>query len=128
MNETQIRERVHDAVGPAIYPAGFSSRIEARLKEASPMRTQRISSVSRAPWIARLGRTGSLAAALLVVVLMAAAVVGVHAWLTGGLFSSHPASPTLQSPAVKHYQNLMGADLQAVLNSQSNNCVTLTDA
>lgn len=128
MNETQIRERVRDAVGPANYPAGFISRIDARLREANPMRTHRVRSTRiRGPWLAGLGRTGSLAAALLVVVLMAAAVVGVHAWLTGGLFNSHPASPTLESPTVKHYQNMQGADLQTVLNAQSQKCVTLTD-
>jgi hypothetical protein len=129
MNETQIRERVRDAVGPANYPAGFSSRIEAGLKEAYPMRTHRIPSRPiRGPWLAGLGRTGTLAAALLVVVLMAAAIVGVHAWLTGGLFNIHPASPTLESPNVMHYQDLLASDEQSVLDAQSSNCSTLTDA
>ena len=33
MNEARIRERLHDAIGDASYPAGLSSRVESRLSE-----------------------------------------------------------------------------------------------
>ena len=33
MNEARIRERLHDAIGDASYPAGLSSRVESRLRE-----------------------------------------------------------------------------------------------
>ena len=33
MNETEIRERLRDAVGEAHYPAALKSKVEARLRE-----------------------------------------------------------------------------------------------
>src|ERR1700687_586566 len=116
MNESQFRDLVHEAVGDAKYPAYLSSRVEGHLKSSTPGRSQ---------WPPIFGRAGSLVAALLVVLLMAALIVGVRAW-GGGVLKNQPASPSAQE--IKRYQTMIGTDSQRVISSQSNNCASLADA
>jgi predicted negative regulator of RcsB-dependent stress response len=114
MNETQIRERLHRAVGEARYPAYLPARVAGRLKnparEPSPQTFRRRSD---SPRLAGLGRTGSLIGVLLVVLLIVALAVGVNAWRAGNLVNIRPA-PAGLDPAVKKYQAMVSADDQRV--------------
>lgn len=123
MNDAQIRERLRDAVGDARYPVGLASRVESRLMDPAADRSRAFQ--RREPRRPALRRSASLVAALLVVALMAALVVGVHAWRTGGLFTPHPAAPA--GPTVKQYQTMLYTDEQRMLTAQSQNCIKLTD-
>ena len=128
MNETQIRERLREAVGEYRVPIGLSSRVEARLQSSAPGQSGRaLADRGPNPWLVGFGKTGSLVAALLVVLLMAALVVGVHALRDRGLLNAQPAAPSVQGPSIKQYQAMLDVDEQTVLSSQSNNCVTLDD-
>jgi hypothetical protein len=108
MNEAQIRERLRQAVGEGRYPAGFSSRVEARLRQpaldqdvpTNPGRNQ-------SPWLVGLRLTLSLVAALLVVLVLAALLVGVYAWR----IHSEPAG---RYTAIKQYQEMLRADQQTL--------------
>jgi hypothetical protein len=114
MNETQIRERLRGAVGEARYPVNLSSRIEARLKD--PLgEARRSSSGIRAPWLLGFGRVGTVAAMLLVVLLVAALAIGMHAWRTGDL--NAPLAPAGTDPAVRHYQAMTVEDDQLLADA-----------
>jgi hypothetical protein len=119
MNEAKIRERLHQAVGEASFPEYLPSRVEARLKhpgrdQSPPARR------ANGPLLLGLGRIGSLVAALLVVLLIAALVVGVSVWRNGDLLN-HPR-PAGQDPAIKHYQAETSADLQRFVDTQPPSC------
>jgi len=127
MNEAQIRERLRQAIGEARYPTYLSSRVEASLKHpprdhsprALPLRSQ-------TPHLAGIGRrAGSLVAALLVVLLIAALVVGVHAWRSSDL-NNRPV-PAGQDPAIKPYQAMLDADFQRWIDSKTMGCLYVSD-
>jgi hypothetical protein len=129
MNEAQFRDRLHKAVGEAKYPAYLPSRVEAHLQSSAPTKGKH--AFGRPGFGRRLpgvGRASSLVAALLVVLLVGALVVGVRAWRDGGLPKTQPVSPSVQDPSIKRYQTLIGTDSQRVISSQSNNCASLADA
>jgi hypothetical protein len=124
MNEAQVRERLHKAVGEASYPAYLSSRIEARLKPDAYMgRPPHIQRGGRSPWLASVRRTSSLAAALLVVLLMASFVLGVRVLLMNG----RPA-PAGQDLTIKQYQAKVHADFVAFEKAPLGSCGTIDDA
>lgn len=124
MNEAKIRERLHQAVGEASFPEYLPSRVEARLKhpgrdQSPPARR------ANGPLLLGLGRIGSLVAALLVVLLIAALVVGANIWRNGDLLNR--PKPAGQDPAIKQYQLMTGADLKRFVNTQDP-CLTWADA
>jgi hypothetical protein len=126
MNETQIRERLRQAVGEATYPAYLSSRVEASLKHSTPDQSPRaFIRPSQTPWLVGIGRASSLVAALLVVLLIALLVVGVHAWRAGD-FNTRPA-PAGQDPAIKPYQAMLNGDEQRWIDSKSTACFYVSD-
>jgi hypothetical protein len=90
MNESTFRSVFHKAIGEAHYPVGLSNRVEvvinARGVPSTAMR-------GRGPFRIRVGRLGSLAAALLVVLLIASVMVGVHVWRDRSLLNTGPAAP-----------------------------------
>ena len=118
MNETQIRERLRDAVGEARVPPDLRSRVETRLK-----RSERLNG---GPLMFGFGRTGQLVAAVVAVLIVAALVIGVRAW-RDSFVNSRPANPHVQGQTIKQYQTMLGIDEQDVLNAQSNKCSTLGD-
>ncbi len=127
MNEAQIRERLRQAIGEARYPSYLSSRVEAGLKH--PQRDQGPRALprrTRTPYLAGIGRAGSLVAALLVVLLIALLVVGVHAWRSTDL-TNRPA-PAGQDPAIKPYQAMLNTDFQRWSDSKTMGCLYVGDA
>jgi hypothetical protein len=128
MNEAQIRERLRQAVGESTYPAYLSSRVQAELRNASRERPPRgFERLGQSPWLLGMGRGGSLVAALLVVLLVAALVVGVHAWRDGA-FNPRPL-PAGQVPAmtIKAYQAMVSADDQKFLIANNFGCASFDD-
>ena len=107
--------------------ANLSSRVEARLKHPAPDQSpQAFRRRSQSPWLAGVGRAGSLVAALLVVLLIGALVLGVHAWRNGDL-NNRPA-PAVQDPAIKPYQAMLNADEQRWIDSKLTACLYVSDA
>jgi hypothetical protein len=127
MNEAEIRERLRQAVGDGRYPAALSSRVEARLKHPTLNQHLRTSpGRSHSPWLVSLGRAGSLVGALLLVLLMASLVLGVHMWL----MNTRPVVPggrVGQDPTVKSYQSMLGVDLQRFEDTPNYTCYSLGD-
>jgi hypothetical protein len=74
-----------------------------------------------------VGRTGSIAAALLALLLVAAAVIGIRAW-HDNLANSRPASRVVQNPTVSQYQAMVNSDEVYALNKQADACAVLGDA
>jgi hypothetical protein len=68
-----------------------------------------------------MGRIGSLVAALLVVLLIAALVVGANVWRNSNFPKTLPA-PAGQDPAIKQYQAETAADLQKFVDTQNPFC------
>jgi hypothetical protein len=129
MNEAQIRERLREAVGEARYPAYLSSRIQAELKNPSPEPLQRgFPRRSQSPWLMGMGRGGSLVAALLVVLLIAAVVVGVNAWRNGALNPRPLPAGKAPTITVRAYQAMVSADEQKFLIANSFTCASFDDA
>src|SRR5260370_23054831 len=92
MNESTFRAVFHKAIGEAHHPAGLSNRVEVVIN-ARAVRSTVIR--GRRPFRKSVGRLGSLAAALLVVLLIASVMVGVHVWRDRSLLNTSPAAPTL---------------------------------
>ncbi len=108
MNEAQIRERLRLAVGETRYPAGFSSRVEARLRQ--PALNQDVPTNpgrNQSPWLVGLRLTLSLVAALLVVLVLGALLVGVYAWR---IHSKAAGRDT----AIMQYQAMLRTDQQTL--------------
>jgi hypothetical protein len=119
MNEAKIRERVHQAVGEARFPEYLPSRVEARLNH--PGRDQSPPGGANRRLVLGLGRIGSLVAALLVVLLIAALVVGTGVWRNSAFPKTLPA-PAGHDLAVKQFQAATSADLQRFVNTQNPYC------
>src|ERR1700686_1973990 len=110
MNEVQIRERLREAVGESRYPAYLSSRVQAELRNAArEPRRRTFPRESQGPWPMGIGRAGSLLAALLVVLLIAAVVVGVNAWRNGALNPRPLPAGKAPTITVKAYQVMVSA-------------------
>src|SRR6266404_2236716 len=88
MNETQIRQRLRDAVGETRVPPDLRNRVEVRLGSPEHMKGGSL--------MFGFGRTASVAAAVLALLLLAAAVIGIRAW-HDSFVNSRPASPTVQN-------------------------------
>jgi hypothetical protein len=128
MNEARIRERVRQAVGESRYPPYLSSRIETELKNASPARLPRaFPRRGQSPWLLGMRRGGSLVAALLVVLLIAALVIGVQAWRNGGLFPQPAPAGKTPTITVKAYQAMVSADEQQFLITNNFSCSSFND-
>ena len=127
MNEAQIRARVRQAVGESRYPAYLSSRVQAELRSASPTGRKRFPRRGQGPWGLGMRRGASLVAALLVVLLLAALVVGVQAWRNGA-FNPQPV-PAGKAPTmtVKAYQAMVSADEQEFLIANNFSCPSFDD-
>jgi len=118
MNETQIRKRLHEAVGEKRIPPDLRHRVEVRLGSSQRMKGGSL--------MFGFGRTASIAAALLALLLVAAAVIGIRAW-HDNLANSRPASRVVQNPTVSQYQTMVSQDEVYALSKQANACNTLTD-
>jgi len=119
MNETQIRERLREAVGETRVPPDLRNRVEVRLGSSERMKGGSL--------MFGFGRTASVAAAVLALLLLAAAVIGIRAW-HDSLVNSRPASPTVQNPTVSQYQAMVSHDEVYALSKQANACAVLGDA
>lgn len=118
MNETQIRQRLREAVGETRIPPDLRNRVEARLKGTERMKGGSL--------MFGFGRTASVVAAVLALLLVAAAVIGIRAW-HDSLVNSRPAS-TVQNPTVSQYQAMVSHDVLNALSKQANACAVLGDA
>ncbi len=119
MNETQIRQRLHDAVGETRVPPDLRNRVEVRLGSSGRMRG--------GSSMFGFGRTTSVVAAVVALLLVAVAVIGIRAW-HDSLVSSQPGSPRVQNPTVSQYQAMVSHDEVDALSKQANACATLDDA
>jgi len=119
MNETQIRQRLREAVGEARVPPDLRHRIEVRLDSSQRMKGGSL--------MFGFGRTTSIVAAVLALLLVAAAVIGIRAW-HDNLVNSRPASPTVKNPTVSQYQAIVSNDEVYALSKQANACAVLGDA
>src|SRR5260370_12758541 len=98
MNESTFRSVFHKAIGEAHYPAGLSNRVEI-VFQARGVRSA--ATRARRPFRTSVGRLSSLVAALLVVLLIASVIVGVHVWRDRSLLNPSPPPPPstpLQTP------------------------------
>lgn len=119
MNEAQIRERLRQAVGEATYPAGFTNRVEARLTESALHQSRGTRTFPvRPPLLLGLGRATSLVAAVMIVLLIASFVFGVHAWL----INSRPIIPAGHDPAIRAYRAMLDTDEQKWESSRNFSC------
>lgn len=116
MNETQIRQRLREAVGETRVPPDLRNRVEARLKSTERMKGGSL--------MFGFGRTASVVAATLALLLVAAALIGIRAW-HDSLVNSRPAS---QNPTVGQYQAMVSSDEVYALSKQANACAVLGDA
>jgi hypothetical protein len=124
MNEAQIRERLQEAVGDWRYPAGFSNRLEARLRHLTPDQDVRTGTGRRhIPWLVSLGRTGSVVGILLILLLMASLLLGVHLWLV----NTQPVVPAGPGLSVKDYQSMISVDLRGFVDAPNYTCTALDD-
>jgi hypothetical protein len=94
MNESTFRSVFHKAIGKAHYPAGLSNRVEGLVNPRGVARS--LPTRRRSPWLVGVGRMGSFAGALLVVLLIATLVVSVRVWRDRSLFNSSPAPSVSQ--------------------------------
>src|SRR5256885_7025024 len=85
MNETEIRERLRDAVGEAHYPAALKSKVEARLREPEAQAHPRL-----------LG----LVAGVLAVIIVGSLVFIRLQSSTGFLPAAHPPTRPSSAPTV----------------------------
>jgi hypothetical protein len=129
MNEPQVRERLRQAFGESKYPAYLSSRIQDELRNTSPAVHRRaFGRRHQNPWPVDVRRGASLLAALLVVLLIAALVIGVQVWRNGGVFPRPVPAETAPSMTVKAYQAMVSADEQQFLNANNFTCTSFVDA
>jgi hypothetical protein len=125
MNEVEIRERLRQAVGEARYPAYLSSRVEAGIGHLTLDQHVRTSPGHRqGPWLVSLGRASALVGALLVVLVMASLVLGVHLWFV----KTRPVAPAGPDPSVKLYQSMINVDLQRLQDAPEYTCTYVDDA
>jgi hypothetical protein len=101
------------------HQKGWRPMVGVRPRRSSPR--LRHSTLLRGTW-----RAGSLVAGLLVVLLIAALVAGVHVWRNGD-FKNRPV-PAVQTPTIKQYQALVSADLQKSVSANAFTCSSFDDA
>jgi hypothetical protein len=87
MNETQIRERLRDAIGEASYPPSLTHATQARLKQPAPERRPRA-----------LGFAAALIALAVLAALMGPRLVGWHAPAPAGPRAAPPLAERTASP------------------------------
>jgi hypothetical protein len=100
-------------------PKGWKPMVRVLPRQSSPR-------LMHSPWLQGTWRGVSLVAGLLVLLLVAALVIGAHAWRNGD-FKTHQV-PAVQSPTIKQYQALVSADLQKSVNVNAFTCSNLDDA
>src|SRR5258708_21651237 len=119
MNEPQIRQRLHDAVGETRVPPDLRNRVEVRLGSSERMRGGSL--------MFGFGRTASVVAAVVALLLLAAAVIGIRAW-HDSLVNAQPGSPRVQNPTVSQYHAMVSHDETYALGKQANASAVLGDA
>jgi hypothetical protein len=116
-----LRNDIHSAIDEIAPPApALAGRIAY---VASDVRRQigHARLAGRGRWVAGLGRSGSLVAALLVVLLMASLVGGVRAWRDRSILNEGPTAPSIDPVALAQLEAKplrltslpLGADCQA---------------
>jgi hypothetical protein len=99
-----LRHDIHNAIDGIAPPASTLARQVVASLASAGKTTRPISRNKRNPWLAGLGRTGSLAAAILVVLLIATLVVGVRVWRDRNAFNPSPAGPASNETEVARLQ------------------------
>lgn len=90
-----LRDEIHAALDEIAPPApALAGQIAASIAPTGKG-TRSVPRGRRNPWLVGLGRTGSLVAALLIVLLMATLVVGVHEWRDRNLLNTNPVAPSV---------------------------------
>jgi hypothetical protein len=84
MNETEIRERLHDAIGDASYPPSLTHATEARLKQPVPEQRPRA-----------LGLAAALIALAVLAALIGPRLLGLHTAVPAGPHAQTTASPNI---------------------------------
>ena len=99
-----LRDDIHAAVDevapPAPALAGRIAYLAADARQAHGLARP----VGRGRLMSGLGRSGSLAAALLIVLLMASLVVGVRVWRDRNLMTGGPAAPSIDPAALSQLE------------------------
>jgi hypothetical protein len=99
-----LRHDVHTAIDEIAPPApALARQVVASLAPAGKS-TQPTSRIRRNPRVTGLGRTGSLAAAILVVLLIATLVVGVRVWRDRNALNPSPAVPAIDQVELARLQ------------------------
>ncbi|GAC1509708.1 MAG: hypothetical protein NVS1B3_11960 [Candidatus Dormibacteraceae bacterium] len=92
-----LRNDIHTAIDQIAPPApALAGRVVASLRPAGKS-FRSMPRGRRNPWLAGLGRTASLVAAILVVLLVVTLVVGVRLWRDRNAFNPSPAAPTVEA-------------------------------
>ncbi|TMC55602.1 MAG: hypothetical protein E6J20_00180, partial [Chloroflexi bacterium] len=112
MNETEIRERVHEALGEAVYPPDFASRIGAQLQQPGP----------RQQYPRALGILAAILTVLVVAVLVFPRLQA--AYLRQAGLASRPVPSASPTPPVQTSRQLPEADLAAAGLSRTPDLVT----
>jgi hypothetical protein len=90
-----LRNDIHSAIDDIAPPAPALAGRIAYLAADARQQSGHARPVRRVRWVARLGRSGSLVAALLIVLLMASLVVGVRAWRDRNILNEGPTTSSI---------------------------------
>ena len=95
-----LRNDIHSAIDEIARPApALAGKIDYLATNAR-QQAGHARPVGRGRWMAGLGRSGSLVAALLIVLLMASLVVGVRAWRDRNILNEGPTAPSTDPAAL----------------------------
>jgi hypothetical protein len=95
-----LREDIHSSIDEIAPPAPALAGRIAYLAAEARLEAGHARPLWRGRWMAGLGRSGSLVAAILIVLIMASLVVGVRAWRDRNLFIEGPTAPTIDPAAL----------------------------
>jgi hypothetical protein len=100
-----LRNDIHSAIDEIAPPApALAGKIDYLAANAR-QQAGHARPVGRGGWMAGLGRSGSLVAALLVVLLMASLVVGVRAWRDRNILNEGPTAPSIDPAALAQLES-----------------------
>ena len=100
-----LRNDIHAAIDEIAPPAPALAGRIAYLAADARQQAGNARPVRRIRWVARLGRSGSLVAALLIVLLMASLVVGVRAWRDRNILNEGPTAPSIDPAALAQLES-----------------------